>query len=309
MPRDAATTDPLRSLYVQAVRAMIVGLTVNLLLAVVKVVAGVMSNSIAMIADAANSVGDALTSSVTIYALHYAQKPPDDNHPYGHSRIESVAALTVAVLIGASALVIAIEALRSLPSLHEIPPAWVLWVAAANVVIKEGVFRYKRAVSLRTGSQAVLANAWDHRADALCSAAVFIGLLAMRLGGPPLIWADEFAALFVAAFIIYSSVKLYRQTASVLLDEQCDPTTTDAIRAVAQSTPGVVEIEQLRARKSGLEVLVDIHVEVDADESVRGGHRIGHNVQKAILSKITSVTQVLVHVEPADTAATQTRAT
>lgn len=296
--KDAPAT--LRKLYRQAVRAMCVGLAVNLGLAVVKVIAGVLSHSIAMVADAANSVGDALTSGVTIYALRFAQKPPDAEHPYGHSRIESVAALTVAVLIGASALAIGMEAARGFRSIHELPPVWVLWVAAGNVVVKEAVFRYKRAMSLRTGSQALLANAWDHRSDALCSAAVLVGLLVIRLGGPSVIWADDVAALVVALFILYSSVKLYRRTASSLMDEQCDASVNDQIRRIAEMTPDVVSVEKLRARRSGLEIMVDIHVEVDADRSVSDGHRIGHEVQHAILSQVANVTQVLVHIEPAE---------
>ncbi len=289
---------PISQLYRMAIAAMWLGLAANLLLAIVKLIAGILGHSIAMAADAANSVGDALTSGVTIYALHFAQKPPDPEHPYGHSRIEAVAALTVAVLIGASALAITVEAVRSLPRLHALPPTWVLWIAAGNVVLKEALFRYKRAVSDRARSQAVLANAWDHRSDALCSAAVLVGLAVVRFGGPTLIWADEVAAMIVAGFILFSSVKLYRATASTLMDEQCDPETIAAIRSAAEATPGVVRVETLRARRSGLEVLVDIHVEVDGARTVDDGHRIGHEVQHQILAGVTGVSQVLVHVEP-----------
>lgn len=278
---------------------MWIGLLANLLLALVKLTAGIMGHSIAMAADAANSVGDALTSGVTIYALCFAQKPADREHPYGHSRIEAVAALTVAVLIGASALAIGMEAIRNLPRSHGAPPPWVLWIAAANVVIKESLFRYKLAMSVRTGSQSVLANAWDHRSDALCSAAVLVGLMTVRFGGPRLIWADEVAAMVVAAFILVSTSKLYLTTASNLMDEQCDSETIGGIRSVALATPGVVGVETLRARRSGLEVLVDIHVEVDGLKSVHEGHKIGHDVQRRILSNVTNVSQVLVHIEPA----------
>lgn len=296
----STTTEPkpIALLYRKAIAAMWVGLAANLLLAVVKLVAGILGYSIAMASDAANSVGDALTSGVTIYALHFAQKPADREHPYGHSRIEAVAALTVAVLIGASAMAILVEAIRSLPRSHPLPPAWVLWVAAGNVLIKETLFRYKRAVSARTRSQVVLANAWDHRSDALCSAAVLVGLALVRFGGPAWIWADEVAAIVVAGFILFSSVKLYRATASALMDEQCDSDVMEAIRAAAQATLGVAGIEKLRARRSGLEVLVDIHVEVDGGRTVDDGHRIGHEVQARILADVPHVSQVLVHIEP-----------
>jgi cation diffusion facilitator family transporter len=290
--------EPISRLYQKAIAAMWLGLAVNVLLAIVKLIAGILGHSIAMAADAANSVGDALTSGVTIYALHFAQKPPDREHPYGHSRIDAVAALTVAVLIGASALAILVEASRSLPRTHALPPGWMLWVAAGNVVLKEMLFRYKRAVASRTRSQVVLAIAWDHRSDALCSAAVLVGLAVVRFGGTSLIWADEVAAMVVAGFILFSSVKLYRATASALMDEQCEQEIIDAIRAAAQATPGVTRVEKLLARRSGLEVLVDIHVEVEGNRTVHDGHRIGHDVQDHIISTVTGVSHVLVHVEP-----------
>lgn len=287
-------------LYHQAVRAMYVGLAVNTMLAVVKVIAGIMSHSIAMIADAANSVGDSLVSCVTIYALKYAQKPADSKHPYGHSRVESVAALTVAVVIAASAAWIIIEAARNFTNIHRPPPIWVLGVAGGNLIIKEAVYWYKRSVWKRTGSQVVLANAWDHRSDALCSAAVLIGLLLLRYGGPGMISADEVAAIVVGGFILYTSGRLYFNTASSLMDEQSDSTLIESITEHAVATQGVVAVEQLRARKSGLEVLVDIHIEVRGDRTVDDGHRIAHDVQRAILSNVTNVTQVLVHIEPAN---------
>ncbi|HNO79029.1 MAG TPA: cation diffusion facilitator family transporter [Phycisphaerae bacterium] len=296
----ASTSEPnsISHLYRNAIAAMWLGFVVNLLLAVVKLVAGILGHSTAMAADAANSVGDALTSGVTIIALHFAQKPADREHPYGHSQLEGVAALTVAVLIGTSALAIITEAVRSLPRSQEVPPGWVIWIAAGNVILKEMLFRYKLAVSRRTRSQVILAHAWDHRSDALCSAAVLVGLAVVRFGGPKLVWADEVAAIFVACFILFSSVKLYRETASALMDEQCAPEIIKEIHNAAQSTPGVARIETLRARRSGLEVLVDIHVEVDGERTVRDGHHIGHLVQDNIMLKVTGVSHVLVHVEP-----------
>ncbi len=298
----ASTSEPnsISHLYKNAIAAMWLGFIANLLLAIVKLIAGILGHSTAMAADAANSIGDALTSGVTIFALHFAQKPADPEHPYGHSQIEGVAALTVAVLIGTSALAIIAEAARNLPRPHALPPGWVIWIAAGNVVLKEMLFRYKLAVSRRTRSQVILAHAWDHRSDALCSAAVLVGLAIVRFGGPKLIWADEVAAMFVACFILFSSVKLYRETASALMDEQCAPEIIEAIHQAAQATPGVARIETLRARRSGLEVLVDIHVEVDGERTVRDGHHIGHMVQDNIISNVTGVSHVLVHVEPTE---------
>ena len=294
-----SNAESISSLYRSVRTALWVGLAVNLLLAVVKLVAGVVGHSIALIADAVNSLGDGLTSGVVIYALGVAQRPPDSEHPYGHSRAESVAALSVAVLIGASAIGIVIEALRNLATLHPVPPVWTLWIAAGNAVVKESMYQYKRRVAARTGSQALVAGAWDHRSDALCSVAVLVGLAFVRYGGEKLIWADEAAAVVVVGFILLTSVKLFRRNASQLLDQQCEDDIVAAIRQIAGETPGVVRVEKIRARRSGLEVFVDIHIEVQSSLTVIEGHRIGHDVQQRLIRGMTSISEVLVHVEPA----------
>jgi cation diffusion facilitator family transporter len=293
-----SNAEPISGLYRQARTAAWAGLAVNLVLALVKLIAGIVGHSIALIADAVNSLGDGLTSGVVIYALGVAQRPPDSEHPYGHSRAESIAALSVAVLIGVSALGIMIEALRSLGATHPVPPIWTLWIAAGNAVIKEFMYQYQRRVAARTGSQALVAGAWDHRSDALCSAAVLVGLALVRYGGEKLIWADEAAAVVVVGFILLGSVKLFRRNASQLMDEQCEDDIVAPIRQIAQETAGVVRVEKIRARRSGLEVFVDIHIEVQSSLTVIEGHRIGHDVQRRLIRSMTPISEVLVHVEP-----------
>ncbi|MHC5112997.1 MAG: cation diffusion facilitator family transporter [Planctomycetota bacterium] len=292
--------EPISDLYRRARAAAIIGLLINAALAIVKLVAGIVGNSIALIADAVNSIGDALTSGVLLYALGVAQRPPDVDHPYGHSRAEAVAALGVAIVIGVTALGVAVESIRSIASAHAVPPVWTLWIAAGNAVVKEGMYRYKLSVARRTGSQALVAGAWDHRSDAMCSLAVLVGLAVVRYGGESVIWADEVAALVVVGFIVFMSVRLSLRNASQLMDAQSDDETIGAIRRIAEGTAGVVGVEQVRARRSGIETFVDIHVEVDGALSVTEGHRIGHDVKRRLLDGITSVTEVLVHVEPAE---------
>ena len=291
--------ESISSLYRSARTAVWVGLAVNLVLALVKLVAGIVGHSIALIADAVNSAGDGLSSGVILYALGVAQRPADREHPYGHSRAESIAALSIAVLIGASAIGIAIESLRSLGRSHPVPPVWTLWIAAGNAILKEFMYQYKRRVARRTGSQALVAGAWDHRSDALCSVAVLVGLAFVRYGGESLIWADEAAAIVVVGLILLASLKLFRRNASQLMDEQAEDETIAAIRRVAEHTPDVVRVEKIRARRAGIEVFVDIHIEVPSSLTVNEGHRIGHNVQARLIESITPVSEVLVHVEPA----------
>src|SRR6185437_15524247 len=286
------------AIYREAVRAAALGLAVNLVLGVSKLVGGLGSGSVALMSDAVNSLGDVLTSTAVLFAFRVAQRPPDDEHPYGHTRAEAVAASNVALLITVSALAIAWEASRRFTATHPAPPVWALWIAAANAAIKEGLYRYKIAVGRRIGSSAVIANAWDHRSDALCSLAVLIGLGLVRWGGPAWRGADEAAALVVAAVIVWSGIRLFRQSASELMDVQADDALVERVRHVAGAVEGVERVEKLRVRKSGMEHFADIHLEVDPQMTVAKGHEIGHRVKDRLLREFSTLRDVLVHLEP-----------
>ena len=285
-------------LYADATRAALLGLGVNLALGIAKLVGGLVGSSFALIADAVNSLGDVVTTVVVLLALRVAQRPADAEHPYGHTRAEGIAASNVAVLIIISAMVVGWEAIQRLSHPHAVPPMWTLWLAGANIVIKEGLYRYKIKVGKRTGSGAMIANAWDHRSDALCALAVLLGLLAIRLGGPRFIWADEAASLVVMGAIIWSGVQLFRTSASDLMDVQADPELVERIRAAARQVKDVRDVETLWVRKSGLEFFADIHIEVDQHLTVAAGHRIGHEVKDRLLRDSPRLRDVLVHLEP-----------
>ncbi|MBI1248315.1 cation diffusion facilitator family transporter [bacterium] len=274
------------------------GLVVNLALGIVKLVGGIVGSSFALISDSVNSLGDSLSSVVVLGALWYSQCPADEEHPYGHTRAEAVAASNVALLIIISALFIGWEAINRLTTQHDLPPVWTLWIAGANVLIKEGLYRYKLRIGRQTGSSAIIANAWDHRSDALCSLAVLIGLGVVRWAGPAYIWADEAAALIVVVAILWSGAKLFQTSTSELLDPQADAELVGQIRQAASSVPGVQQVEKLWVRKTGLEYLADIHIQVDARLSVEEGHRIGHKVKDKLIQEFISLRDVLVHLEP-----------
>jgi cation diffusion facilitator family transporter len=289
---------PDASIYREVTRAALLGLAVNSGLGAVKLVGGFISGSFVLISDALNSLGDVFTSIIILFALRVAQRPPDAEHPYGHSRAEAIAASNVALLLIVSALAIGWEAIRRLTVMHDLPPTWTLWIAGANVVIKESLYRYKVEVGNRTGSQAIIANAWDHRSDALCSLAVLIGLGVVRWGGQSFIWADEAAALVVVAAIVWSGVKLFRSSASELMDVQASDILVTSIRETARAVPGVRGVETLWVRKSGLEYFADIHIEVDQDWTVAEGHRVSHVVKDRLLKAFPVLLDVLVHLEP-----------
>ena len=291
----AATVAPI---YRQVTRAAVLGLLVDVVLGGVKLAAGLVSGSFALLSDALNSIGDAVSTVVVLAALYFAQQPPDEEHPYGHSRAEGIAASNVALLIILSALWIAWETIGQFTQRHEAPPLWTLWIAAANVLIKEGLYRYKAAVGRRTGSAAILANAWDHRSDALCSLAVLLGLCLVRFGGSRFTWADEIAALIVVGLIIVSGVQLFRKSASELMDAQANDELVRLVREAADEVSGVLAVEKLWVRKSGLEYFADIHIEVDPRTTVAAGHEIGHRVKDVLLDRFSNLRDVMVHLEP-----------
>lgn len=294
----APETSSPTALYREAIRASLVGLVINLALGVTKLAGGILGSSFALISDAVNSLGDSLTSVITLAALWYAQRPADIEHPYGHTRAEAVAASHVALLILLSALYLGWEALSRLNQVHALPPVWTLWIAGANAVIKEGLYRYSRHVGVHTGSMAIVANAWDHRSDAFCSLAVLIGLGVVRWGGAAYIGADEVAALVVVLAILWAGGRLLRSSVRELLDPQADAELVDQVRAAAESVSGVRAVEKLWVRKTGMEYLVDIHIQVDAELTVDEGHRIGHLVKDRLVHGFVPIRDVLVHLEP-----------
>ena len=287
-------------IYRDAIRASWLGIAANLALGVIKLISGLMGNSFALVSDAVNSIGDALTSVAVLSALKIAQRPADNEHPYGHTRAEAIAASNIAVVVFVSAALIGYEAFRRLVAAVPEPELawWTVPIAAANMLIKECLFRYKYHVGKKTGSMSMIANAWDHRSDALCSLAVLIGLSALLIGGQSFIWADEVAAVFVALGIMWSSIQLYRASAAELMDPQANQEMVDAMLKVAEGDPDVARIETLLVRKTGLEYLVDIHIEVDEHLTVKNGHTIGHRVKKRLLDSFPNVLDVLVHLEP-----------
>lgn len=287
-----------KAIYAAATQACFVGLVVNLALGAVKLAGGLISGSFALISDAINSLGDVFTSIVVLWGLRYAQRPPDREHPYGHPRAEAVAASSVAVMVIASAGAVAWEAIQRFNLMHELPPAWTMAIAAGCIATKETLYQYKSRVGKRTGSSALIANAWDHRSDAFCSLAVLVGLAVVYFGGTSWIWADEAAAILVAGIIIVTGLKLFKASLSELLDVQADQELLDKVREIASGIQGVAGVEKLWLRKAGLEYFADLHLEVPGTISVQEGHRIGHEVKDRLMALLPMIRDVMVHLEP-----------
>ena len=259
-------------LYRQSQRAALWGIAFSLALGVAKLLGGWFGHSFALVSDAVHSLGDVLTLTVVWVALRLAQRPPDREHPYGHTRLEAVAGSEVALLLFLSAVGIIWETVRTLGQPYEEPAAYTLWIAGVSVVLKEGLYRYKSRVAQETGSGAVKVTAWDQRLDALSSLAVLTGVALAKWGGPAWHLADHIAALAVAITILFAGGSLFWNSLQELLDRQAEPAIVEAVRHEALAVAGVRGVEKLLVRKTGLEYLVDIHVEVDPDMCVRDGH-------------------------------------
>lgn len=289
----------IQEVYRRTRRAATVGLLVTLGLGVSKMLAGWLGHSLALLSDSVHSLGDALSSASILVALWWAQRPADPEHPYGHTRIEAVAASNVALLLMISGVAIVWEAIRTWQEPTLTPHWYTLVIALASVGLNEGIYRYSMSVARSTGSKAVEVAAWDQRLDVFGSLVVLLSLAVAVWGGSNWRAIDHVAALVVAAIILGAGGHLFWSSLQELMDRQADPELLETVRRLSGDVRGVRGIEKLLVRKSGLEYFVDIHVEVDAGITVREGHEIGHAVKARLISELATIKDVLVHIEPA----------
>jgi cation diffusion facilitator family transporter len=287
----------------RATRATIQTVFVSTLLAIVKIAAGWIGHSYALIADGIESLLDIVSSLVVWGGLRIAVQPPDRNHPYGHGKAESLAAIVVALVLLAAAAGLAVQSVREILTPHHAPAAFTLIVLAVVVATKELIYRRLATIGRITASTAVATDAWHHRADALTSATAFVGISVALLGGEGFETADDWAALVACGIIGWNGLRLLRSSIDEVMDVAAPEALHREIRSVAGSVPGVVAIEKCIARKSGPGWLVDIHVEVDGRLPVEQGHAIGHQVKEVLCSSGLRLLDVLVHIEPAVTPA------
>lgn len=271
---------------------------VNALLALVKLVAGIAGNTYALVADAVESTADIFASLVVWGALRVATRDPDEDYPFGYGKAESVAAAVVAIMLVAAALGIGFEAIREIRTPHQTPAPWTLLVLVAVLFIKFVLFRRTLSIGEAAGSTAGKADAWHHLSDAITSAAAFIGISIALWGGPGWEQADDWAALFAAAVILYNGVLLIRPALHDLMDRMPGTEIIDAVRQAAVRVPSVLAVEKLSARKAGLVYYVDIHVQADPGMSLHDAHEVSGAVKSAIRASVPTVAGVLVHMEP-----------
>ncbi len=281
----------------RAMRMTIFGLLTNAVLAMVKLVTGLLGGSCALIADAVESFADIFTSLVVWSSLRVSSMPADEKHPYGHGKAEALAGLGISVMLFGAALGIAVQAIQQIQSHKSSPEPYALWILLFVIAVKEGLFRYVRRAAVAIESSVLMADAWHHRGDAITSLAAAAGISIAVIGGDRFAAADAWAALLAAAVIVVNACRLLMPPLHELMDAE-PPEVIDKVRKIAESVQGVTAVEKVFARKSGAGYWVDMHIEVDPAMRVDMAHSVSHNAKDLILERLPAIRDVLIHVEP-----------
>ena len=274
------------------------GLLTNAVLVLVKFIAGIVGHANALVADAVESSADIFSSLIVWMGLSIAARPADEDHPFGHGKAEPIAAAVVSLMLLGAAVGISIIAIREIMTPHHLPAPFTLFVAAGVIITKEILYRRVSRVGRAVGSAVVAADAWHHRADAMTSLAAFIGISIALLGGPGWEAADDWAALVAALVIAVNGFRTLKPAISGLMDEAPDGTVKQRAIQAASVVDGVLSVENLNVRSSGLGFYVDLHVKADGAMSLEAAHEIAAKVKYAILEAIPNCVNVLVHMEP-----------
>ncbi|CAG5083438.1 cation diffusion facilitator family transporter [Parvicella tangerina] len=283
-----------------AVRTVLLGLLLNVLLVVIKGVSGYLGDSYALMADAIESSTDVFASLFLIFGMSYVNRPADDNHPYGHGRLEPLLTFVIVMFLMISAGVIAFKSIEHIQNPHNIPAPFTLIVLGVIIVFKELSFQYVRRKGKQLNSTSLQAEAWHHRSDAITSLMAFLGISIALIFGKGFENADDWAALLASVFIVYNAYKLFRPAFGEMMDEHLHEELEVKIRLSSEKIKGVLGTEKCRIRKVGSGYFVDLHVIVDGSISVKSGHTIAHEVKGQIFSDLDMVRDVLVHIEPDD---------
>lgn len=274
------------------------GILVNIFLIAIKVLSGVLIKSSALIADGFHSLSDLATDFVILAGARISNRPPDEAHPYGHKRFETLATQAVAlILLGAGFTFIWSASSAIFRSEVNFPGAFVLLVAGISVVAKEIIFHLTRKVSREIHSTALYANAWHHRSDSLSSGAVLLGGVAGLLGWG---YADHIAAIIVGLMIIGVAGKIMYEGLIEITEHSADQESLEKIKRILAEEPEVLDWHALRTRRVGGELFVDLHLLVEPEISVKDSHVICEKVEEKIEKELNKPVNVLIHIEPHD---------
>ena len=278
------------------------GFFVNIGLSVFKILGGILGNSHAVVADGIHSLTDTVTDIAVIAGSYFWAKPADEAHPYGHNRIETTVSIFIGTFLLAAAVVIAWQAVSDVRHREITRPGLIALAAAVvSIVVKEGLYRWTHQVGQKINSVSLAANAWHHRLDALSSIPVLIAV-AVTILYPPWAMLDHLAALFVAVLVFCAAFRIILSGFKELVDEGAPAETCEDIRSMVLAENNVRDAYNIRTRYTGNRLQVDLHVAVDGNMTVHEGHRVAEAVRQRILRDGPNVMDVIVHIEPAESA-------
>lgn len=279
-------------------KVALAGIAVSSGLAVVKIVTGLLAGSTSVVADGLESAGDVLASGLVFLGLTLAAKPADSDHPYGHGRAETLTGLLVGLMLFGTGFAISFHAMTLVGEPHAPPAAYAIWPLIASIAIKSVLSGTKYRIGKAIGSAALAADAWNDAVD-IVSGLAALSAVGLTLYDPQrFLAADVYGGFAVGLIVIFTGLRVSRDTGLQLMDTMPDQRMMQTIRDVAQKVSGVEGVEKCFARKTGLQYHVDLHLEVDPDITVRSSHDIAERVRQRIRHDVDWVADVLVHVEP-----------
>lgn len=273
----------------------------NIALSVLKVLAGLVAHSGAMVSDGIHSASDVFSTVVVVIGYRLAGKESDEKHQYGHERIECVAAVLLAMILCITGFAIGLTGLKKIIGQEsmalEVPGLLALAAAGISIVVKEGMYWITRGAAKKVNSSALMADAWHHRSDSLSSIGSMAGILGARLGYPI---CDPIASVVICVFIVKAAYEIFRDAVDKMMDTACDAETLEKIREVILRQTGVQGIDRLQTRLFGARIYVDVEIAVDGELPLREAHYIAEGVHEAIEQNFAEVKHCMVHVNPAE---------
>ena len=281
-------------------RTSAITMTVNALLAVMKLAVGVFARSHAIISDGVDSLADVFTTGILIAGVIFGKKSKDDDHPYGHEKLESIASILLAAALAVTAAAIGVRGIKAIAAIcsgqvYQVPGAAALAAALVSIAAKEAMFRYVRASAKRTDSTALMANAWNFRSDSLASIGSLIGIGGAMLGFNVL---DPIMSIIIALMVVKVAAKIGVTGINEVTDHAASPETQRLLLDTIAAVDGVWYIDELKTRQHGSRLIIDVAIAVNADITVKSAHDIADNVSNAVLSHKSGIKECMVHVNP-----------
>lgn len=282
-----------------AMKVSAISVIVNLLLSVFKLIAGILAKSGAMISDAVHSASDVFSTFVVMIGVTISEKESDKEHPYGHERLECVAAIILSMVLAITGLGIGVTGIRNIANgesgVLEAPGLLALIAAVVSIAVKEWMYWFTRAAAKKINSGALMADAWHHRSDALSSIGAFVGILGARLGYPIL---DPIASIIICIFIEKAAIDIFKDSLDKMVDKACPEDVVDGMREIILAQDGVEGIDDIKTRLFGAKVYVDVEISVDGEKTLSEAHEIAQKVHDIIEAQVPNVKHCMVHENP-----------